>query len=161
MGQILHDWIIGMTATSLLAACAQTLSPKGAVEKVTGFVCSLMLTAALVSPLMELEPDSFSWSASAYRRTVTQITADLADQQNRLLCTHIENQCAAYILDEARALGVSNGEAEVSAKWSDENWMPYEASLTMCVTPDQKQKLSSWLTAQLGIPAERQRWNEG
>ena len=161
MGQILRDWILGLTAAAVLASCAQLLTPKGPIEKVTGFVCSLMLTAALLSPLMELDIDAFSWSLSTYRQRVAQLTEELESREKRLIGTYIENQCAAYILDEAHVLGVTGGKAEVSAKWDNENWVPYEASVTMTVTPEQKQDLSNWMTVQLGIPVERQRWNEG
>lgn len=158
MGQLLHDWILGLTAAALVAALAQLLTPKGPVEKVTGFVSTVMLIAALLAPLLELDMDTFSWSMAEYRRTVAETTQDMEAQEKRLLRSYIEESCAAYILDEARVLGIADGVVEVSAKWGNETWIPCEASMTMAATSEQKQRLSGWIAAQLGIPEERQRW---
>lgn len=160
MGEILHDWILGMTAAAIIAACAKLLTPSGPVEKVTGFVCSLMLTTVLISPLTKWDTDNFFWSMDSYHQSVTDLTENLEERENQLVRAYIESQYAAYILDEAHVLGVTGGEAEVNAKWGNENWIPYEASLTISVTPEQKQRLSTWMTLQLGIPKERQYWHE-
>lgn len=161
MGDVLRDWIFGLSAAAVMASCAHLLSPKGGVEKVTGFVCSLMLTTALVSPLMKLDVSASNWSMESYRQNVADLARDLESQQNRWLRTYIEKQCAAYILDEAQVLGVTDGTAEVSATWDNGNWIPYTVSLKMTVTPEQKQKLSSWVVTQLGISEERLRWSGG
>lgn len=159
-GDIVRDWIMGLTTAAVVAACAQLLTPKGSVERVTRFICSLMLTAALLSPLVKLDPDSLSLSADAYRQTLAEVTSDLENKQNRLLQTHIEERYAAYILDEALVLGIAGAKAEVKAYRTDGQWLPEGVCLTMTVTTEQKQKLSSWITQQMGIPTERQQWND-
>lgn len=160
MGDLLHSWITGLTAAAILAAGAEILTPKGPVEKVTRFVCGIMLTAVLMSPLLSADMETFSWSLADYRNTVAELTADLESQQNRLVRTYIEQESAAYILDEAHVLGITDGVAEVSAKWGDESWIPYKACMRMQTTQEQRLRLSSWITAQLGIPEERQQWYE-
>lgn len=158
MSQLLHNWILGLTAAAIVAALAQLITPKGPVEKVTGFLSAIMLTAALLSPLLELDMDIFTWSMAEYRETVAEVTQNMETRENRLLRAYIEESCAAYILDEARVLGIDGGEVEVSTKWGNEAWIPNEASMTMSVTSEQKRRLTDWIASQLGIPAERQRW---
>lgn len=157
----LHNWIAGLTAAAVTAAAAELLTPPGPVEKVTRFVCGIMLVAVLLGPLASVDREAFSLSLSDYRDTVAELTGDMEQQQNRLVRSYIEQECAAYILDEAQVLGVAGGRVEVSAKWGDECWVPYEAYLDLEATGDQRNRLSVLLDVQLGIPAERQHWNDG
>lgn len=161
MSELLHNWITGLASAAILSAAALLLTPRGPVEKVTRFVCGVMLVAVLVSPLAGADWDAFSLSLSRYRETVAELTEDLEGQQNRLVRSYIEQECAAYILDEAHVLGAEGGEAEVSARWGDESWIPYEASLHLTATAGQRSRLTEYLESQLGIPEERQHWDDG
>ena len=73
--------------------------------------------------------------------------------------TIIERECAAYILDKADALGLAVSSAAVTARWSEEGfWYPWE-SRAACSESD-RETLSAVIEAELGIPAERQSWEE-
>ncbi len=159
MGQIFREWIFGLIAAAVIASAAQLFTVGSPVEKVTGFICSVMLMAALLSPLLKLDPDALSLSLASYRETVALLTEDLETQQNQLMRSYIEEQCAAYILDEAQILGIADGRVEVKAKWAGDSWIPCEATMTMPLTADQQRQLSNWMAAQLGITEERQYWN--
>ena len=45
---------------------------------------------------------------------------DLEEQENQLLRTYIEQKTAAYILDEARSIGMPEPSVSVKVKWGDE-----------------------------------------
>lgn len=160
MTEILHSWITGLTAAGCLAALARQLTPDGPVKKVTKFVCGIMLVGILIQPLVMADEGTFSLSVAEYRKTVRELTADMEAQEKELLRTYIEEESSAYILDEAQLIGIPDGRAEVRAKWGDESWLPYEAYLTMRTTEEQKIRLSRYISAELGIPPERQHWSE-
>ena len=130
------------------------------MEKVTRFACTMMLMAAFLSPIVRLDLDDMAFSFSTYRQTVAELTDDLEVQKNHLVRSYIEERCAAYILDEAHSLGIAGGMVEVKAKWGEDSWIPCEATMVMSITNDQKQRLSRYISAQLGITLERQQWNE-
>ncbi len=160
MTELLHNWILGLTASCIVTACALAVSPKGPVERVTRLVCGIVLTAALLAPLSELDMDAYAVSLAEYRDAAARLTQELEETEERLNRVYIEQECAAYILDEARTLGAEGG-AEVRARWRDNCWTPWEAELTLNADAAQRRELSEYIAAQLGIPAERQDWHDG
>ena len=158
MTEMLRSWILGLCAASVITACAQTIAPAGAVKKVLRLICGLVLTLALVSPLGDLDMDSYALSLATYRSRAAALTEELAEKEKRLDRLYIEEGTAAYILDEAHALGLE-GRVEVSAKWRDDCWVPWEARLYLNGTEEQRNRLSAHLAAELGIAAERQSWH--
>lgn len=160
MTELLHNWIMGLTAACLISSFALSVNRKGAVSRVTRLVCGIVLAAVLFAPLTELDMDSYSVSLSHYRNRAAELAGELEDVRQRLNRTYIEEQCAAYILDEAQALG-AEGRAEVRVRWRDDCWVPWEAEVTLSGASDVKEKLAERVEADLGIPRERQRWNEG
>ena len=160
MTELLHSWVSGLTAASCLAAFSKELTPKGPVRKVTRFVCGVMLALVLVEPLAAVDEESFSLSLAEYRKTVREITADAGEREKDLLRLYIEEQTAAYIVDEAQGMGIPELSAEVKAKWGDESWLPWEVHIRTEAAEEQRAKLSRRISAELAIPPERQFWNE-
>ena len=90
-------------------------------------------------------------------RAVAEGAGEEADRLNR---TIIERECAAYILDNADALGISAADAAVTARWSEEGfWYPWESRVSC--PEGGRAALSEAIEAELGIPPERQSWEEG
>ena len=90
-------------------------------------------------------------------RAVAEGAGEEADRLNR---TIIERECAAYILDKADALGISAADAAVTARWSEEGfWYPWESRVSC--PEGGRAALSEAIEAELGIPPERQSWEEG
>jgi len=156
----MRSWILGLTAASLLTAAVKVLTPEGGVKRVTEFVCGVMLCAVLLSPLGEADRDVFSAALAEYRRTAAELTEDVEGQEKELMRTFIQDRSAAYIVDEARRLGLPEIRASVRVKWGDECWVPWEAAIRGTLTAGERQKLSAVLEAELGIPGERQEWDE-
>ncbi|MBR1457175.1 MAG: hypothetical protein IJ594_08485, partial [Oscillospiraceae bacterium] len=77
---------------------------------------------------------------------------------NRLV---IEEECRTYILDKAGELDLVLAEVQVDAVWSMEGfWVPYAASLTYRGEEKERSRMEERITADLGIPPERQRWQK-
>jgi hypothetical protein len=63
-------------------------------------------------------------------------------------------------LDKADALGISAADAAVTARWSEEGfWYPWESQVSC--PEGGRAALSEAIEAELGIPPERQSWEEG
>jgi len=157
--ELLSEWIRGLTAACVITAAAGTLTPAGPVKRVLKLISGMVLTAVLLSPLLRPDLEGYTIALANYREQVAVLTQELEETEKRLDRTYIETGCAAYILDEAHALGLE-GRVEVSAKWRDNCWVPWEAELWLNGEPAQLPRLSGKITAELGIAAERQYWNE-
>ena len=160
MTELLREWIMGLCAASVITACAQSIVPGGAVKKVLRLICGIVLTTVLISPLAGPNQTDYALSLASYRERVAALTEELGETEKRLDRMYIEERCAAYILDEAHAIGLE-GRVEVSAKWRDDCWVPWEVKLYMNAAEEGRRCLAAWLEGELGITAERQSWHEG
>ena len=160
MTELLREWIIGLCAASVITACAQSIVPGGAVKRVLRLICGLVLTLVLISPLARPNREDYALSLAAYHMRISDLTEELQETEKRLNRMYIEERCAAYILDEAHALGLE-GRVEVRAKWRDDCWVPWEARLYIKADNENKRRLTARLEGELGIAAERQTWYEG
>lgn len=159
MTEWLRQWIFGLAGASLVSACALSLLPKGPLERVTRLVCGIVLTLSLIAPLTDPDMGTYSLSLAQYRNTVAALTQETKETEERLNRLYIEEECEAYIVDEAQTLGMV-GRAEVRARWLDNCWVPWSVELFFPADAAQRQRLSGVLVAQLGIPEERQSWHE-
>ena len=154
-----QNWIRALAAASVISALARQLTPPGPVRRVTDFACGVMMLSMLLSPILRADPGVLADASADYRSTVTKLTEDMEAQEKQLLRVYIQRQTAAYILDEAQRIGVTDLKAEVLAKWRGESWVPDEVYLSGTVSPEEKKRLSGYLSTELGIAAERQHWN--
>lgn len=157
---MLHSWICSLTAASTVAALAKQLTPDGGVRKVTELLCGVMLSVTLLGPVMSADLPSLAFSMSEYRRTTAELTQDAQAAGNQLLRQCMEEQCAAYVLSKAHTLGIEDLRVAVKTQWRDEYWVPYEAQLKGKLSTEDRYRLAAYMEAELGIPGERQYWNE-
>ena len=61
---MLHDWICALTAASAAAALAKQLTADANVKKVTELLCGVILTAVLLSPLVQADLPTLALSMS-------------------------------------------------------------------------------------------------
>ena len=157
---MLRNWILGLTAGSILCAAAEALSPNAAVSRVLKLTCGAVLLSLLLSPLLSPDWETYALSMAEYHRKNMELSREIELRQDYLSRVYIEQECAAYILDEAEKLGLA-GRAEVRAAWRDELWVPQEVMLHIKADTQQRAALSQRISAELGIPAERQVWYDG
>ena len=154
-----RTWILSLMGASIIAAVAERLTPSGPVRRVTSFICGVMLAGILLRPILVLDRDELALSMSEYRSTTAEITGDWEAKENELLRPFIEEQCRAYILDEAQSLGLTGLDCAVRLKWRDESWVPYEITLKGHASESEMKRLGERLDAELGVPKERQHWD--
>ena len=156
MSKLMHDWILGLTAAAMLAACAGTLCGKGGAAGVLRFAGGLLLLTALLGPLQGMDWGEYALALSEARALSEELSGELEEKNRDLERLYIERECSAYILGEARKLGL-DGSGEVRARWMDSTFLPWEVRLSLGESPERK-TLSGRIEAELGIPEERQYW---
>lgn len=149
-------WIRSLAAAAIICAACEAVCPAGRTKKMLRLVCGVVMAVVLIEPLCGLDFDAYATAAAKYGEAASQTRYSAEETSDRLNRTIIEQECAAYILDKAAALGVSVSCAGVRAQWSTEGcWVPWEATLT---TPEYSSALAETIEAELGIPGDRQHW---
>ena len=161
MTDIFSQWLHAVIYTGIVCSIALMLSPDGRVKNALKILCAVAMCAAIVSPLSELDFDAYSKAMARCRLDAEQY-ADQGEQYSKNLNrTIIEDECRAYILDKASALGLDIT-VSVTAEWStDGYWYPHEVRIVSEADENQRGKLSDCIQTQLGISVENQDWSDG
>ena len=145
---------------SLFCGAALSLLPEGGVKRVAEVVCTASLILALVSPLKALDMETYALEGAKRHELEAALASGGEAARQRLNRLVIEQEYEAYIMDKAQELGLEGLAADVEVQWSLEGlWMPYGVKISGACGQTGKERLSALLTADLGIPYERQRWD--
>ena len=140
-----REYLLSLVAVSLLTVLSRSLIPEGGVRRIASVVCGLLLTICALSPLLQMEKETL--------RTGVEV-------KNRELVSQIIKQTTqTYILDKAASMGLSV-QAEVEMNDEGAYPYPYRVTLTGVCTEAQRRQLTRSIEENLGIPAERQAWND-
>jgi len=161
MTEVLRTWVLSLTCTALLCSLAMALIPRGRVRTATRLVCGLALAFALLSPLADLDLTDYALDLSRYRRDLAERQQTVGEANDRLARAIIEEESAAYIWDKAQGLGLTVRSVTVRATWGDAQqlWVPYETTMDLDGDSALRARLSREIEAELGIPAQRQKWS--
>ena len=151
-----REWLTAVAAVTLLLSVAQLLVPPGNLREIASFVGGLILLAAIMQPLLKIDLSDIQLDFSFYQGTVEQRQAELENTQKEKLTSLIEAETEAYISDKAKSMGLTL-KVRVTAE-ADEGGMPVPVRVE--ITGPWSGGLSGWLETELGLPAERQVWNE-
>ena len=118
------------------------------------------MCAAFISPLAGIDLDGYSETLAGFKLEAEAFASQGETYSKNLNRTIIEDECEAYILDKAENLGIQLDEVEVLAVWSDEGyWYPSEASIKGSLSQAERNRMSSYIEAELGISAGNQQWS--
>lgn len=156
MIETVRTWLTAVAAVTLLLSVVQQLVPPGSLRETASFAGGLILLTVLLQPLAALRVADLDLSFQDCRQAVEQQQTELEDRRQAELAALIESATAAYISDKADSMGLAL-EARVTAEAADGVPVPIRVTLT----GEKSGELSRWLETELGIPAERQVWNEG
>lgn len=133
--------------------------PDRSVKSVTELLCTCILVLCILSPLKELDYDRLSLDLAKFSELEKELTQSAEKERERLNREVIEREYAAYILDKANELGAQTQNVRVTVKWSTEGiWVPWEAYIEYRGEEAAKAPAAERITADLGIPEERQTW---
>lgn len=154
----MRQWILGIVCAAVISSAALTITPSGRVKNVTRLCCGLLCALAMAGPLLELDMEALSVSIAAYEQTAEAVVEKAQEEAKTMERTYIEEKCAAYILGKATEAGAAVSGAAVTARWDAEAgvWYPWAASLTGSYSAS----LAAAIEAELGIPDQRQTWEE-
>ena len=147
-------WLTAVISVSLLCAMAGALMPQGAVKQVGRLVCGLVLLAAILSPLRELDVDAGRQWLDGYLDSTGQWEAALKETVNRQMKTIIEEECAAYIVDKAAQLGL-RCTLRVECRETEEGlYLPVRAEVRGPLSDSGRTRLIRLIAEDLGVPEE-------
>ena len=156
MIETVRTWLTAVAAVTLLLSVVQQLVPPGSLRETASFAGGLILLTVLLQPLAALRGADLDLNFQDCRQAVEQQQTELEDRRQAELAALIESATAAYISDKADSMGLAL-EARVTAEAADGVPVPVRVTLT----GEKSGELSRWLETELGIPADRQVWNEG
>ena len=146
-------------ALSLLCGVVTALTPAGSTRKAVRFVCSAALLACVLGGVGGMDWEEYALRLSQTREREQAFPQQSEGTRSALERRVIESECAAYILDKAREMGCGLDSVSVTAQWSTEGvWVPYSVRLRSGAEEAERHGLSDRITAELGIPPERQEW---
>lgn len=152
----LRAWLTAVVTVTLLLSVVQMLVPPGSLREITSLIGGMILLLVLVRPLMRVDPTEFSLDLSACRQAVEQRQAELEDTREEELAALIRSETETYISDKADSMGLII-RARITVE-TDGSGIPVPVSVEL--TGPESEGLSRWLETELGLPAERQVWNE-
>ena len=157
MIELLRVWLIGVTAAAILCALANSLMPQGPVRKVGKLALGLVMLAALLRPLVQLDAvDVEQWLEDVQAEAAVPVQ-DLEGERDAAAKAIIEQACAAYIVDKAAQLGAECSVQIVCQAAGDGVFLPAQAVVQGALTPEQTSALVRCLEEDLGRPQERQK----
>lgn len=157
MTQAVRSYLLGVVSAGMLCALVQTLTPKGAVRRVSTLACALVLILTVLSPLRALDVTALARAVSRFSIAEDAAQSGVEIHSRELIATLIKQKCEAYILDKAQRLGAAVT-AEVTVDSAGAYPYPSGVRLTGAATPDARRALGVLIEENLAIPSERQEW---
>ena len=160
MGAV-RGWLLGVTAAALVLALAEALAPEGGAKKVCRLAGGMALLLAAVRPLTGLLDSGFLTQAvDGWRDRAQSYELELEEKNDLFYLSIIEEETAAYIVDKAKEFGF-DCQAEVTYGYDEDSVpRPWEVTARGSWTQEQREQLSRLLEEELGVPAERQHYEE-
>ncbi len=158
---LVRQWLLGVTAAALVLALAEALAPEGGAKKVCRLAGGLALLLAAVGPVMGiLDGSAITRAVDGWKNRAQSYALELEEQRDQFYLTVIEEETAAYVMDKAREFGF---ECAAEVTWSyDEDGVPcpWEVTARGAWTEQQRGSLEALLEEELGVPAQRQYYEE-
>ncbi len=161
MIQMIRTWLVGITCAAAVVALADAIMPKGTVRKIGKSIGGLLLMVAILRPVLAFDFDGLSLALTRYRTEAEGYSAELTEENGRLMKGIIEEQTGAYIADKAAELGCSvTVDVECAV---DETGFPYPTAVTVmgALDTEQRNALQRSIEADFAIPAEAQTFAAG
>ena len=153
--ELFRSWLLGLIGAAVFCAVTAELLPRGGVKRVHSLMCSVVMSAALLLPLLRLDAGDFTLDLARSREEIAAVTRSAEEISQRLNRRSIEAELEAYILDKAQTLGAAVRGAKVEARWSTEGvWYP----VAVTVDGEYHDALARLIESELGIAAPAQNW---
>lgn len=106
MMETFSQWLLSITAVTLLVALAEALMPQGAVKQVGKVSCGLLLFLMLVKPFASLSPEKLAQLGNDWSQALQEESEVFKNDYDQQIKTIIEQELASYIVDKATEAGI-------------------------------------------------------
>ncbi len=152
--ETIQQWILSVTAMSVLAALSQMLMPEGPAKQGGRLVCALLLFVVIVRPVLRGNVEDFLSSLNDYDARYSEYSAELQRTDQSLTADIIARETAAYIEDKAAQSGCR---CSVSVQCEERDGVPIPSALTVsgALSQEQQNTLLELAEQELGLSRER------
>ncbi len=153
----MREYLISVAAVCLLQTLIAVVLPDNKIKKLAVTAGGLLIILTVVSPVATLDTDAIAETVSRFLLDTEMAQTGVTVHQEDLLRDIIKDNCETYILDKASSMGLN---LQVEVTLSDTGGTPYPTAVRVEgeMTVEQMQKLSRYISEDLGIPADRQEW---
>lgn len=151
------QYVIRLTAAALICGAVMSIADKkGTIGVAVKLLAGMFLTLTMISPWVQFHLNDLESLLDDVQLSADRLTGSAQSATRDEMAKRITDSTAAYILEKAQSLG-----AEITVEIIlDESDIPVPClvRLSGSVSPYGKQKLSSIIENDLGIPPEEQIW---
>lgn len=159
MSEAIHNWILGLTAVSMILAITENIVQEGIYKRFAALAGGLVLILVTIAPVADFDVNVLMKDASRFEDAVYDEMENLELKKKFLYESVIAEHAQAYILDKASELGIYC-EASVSVAWDEDGPAPHSVVIKGSCDHDQYLALSELIEMELGIPRALQRFEE-
>lgn len=151
------EYVLSITAAALLCAVVKHIVGEDhSAGKIIKTVSGIFMAVTLLSPIVNFSFDNVENYFDDFQVTAQEISENGTQMADDALADIIKQRTEAYILDEAERLGL---QLQVEIILSDSQPpVPSSVTVTGEISPYHKNSLSQFISANLGISGENQRW---
>lgn len=153
----IREYLITVTAAALLCGILKTLTGgKGNIFGLLQLICGIFLILTVIRPLKDISLREFDLLPANLMEEAKAVSYEGADYARQATARLIKEQCEAYILDKAQALGA---QIRIDIRVSDDrNPIPVSSVISGDLSPYARNQLGHVLEKDLGIAKEDQQW---
>lgn len=154
----MRKYLLSVVAAAFLVSLVEALPQKRSTHRILALCGGIFLLLTVVRPMLSLTREDVSRYFSS-EQADTSVIDEAVENRQKESARLITQRTQEYILDKAAALGFTV-EAQVELRLLTEEYQyPYSVTLRGQWTPAQKSELEKYISQTLGIPEERQIWN--
>ena len=152
----IRGYFLAIVAACMLAVLACALLKNSKMQRITKFIAGILILLTVATPLLRIDTAALAERISELGRGSRFDTQEISKDYQTMLRALVKKNTQTYIEDKAQELG-GIIQAEVTVG-SGEYPAPEHVALTGTMTPEQAQRLESYIADSLGIPPEQQEW---
>lgn len=151
------EYIISVTSAALVCGCVQSFfDGKGPVSSVLKLLCGIFLCVVALRPVMDIRLPELAVFSQEPRAEAGALAAEAQQLAAEAQRERISEECRTYIAQKAQTLG-----CDLSIRVYTGQEAPYAPSRVEIegnASPYARGVLTNWITENLAVKAEDQRW---
>ena len=154
-----QGYLFAAVAAALAVSMLRTVPQNRSVRRIADLLGGIIVLLVLLRPLIRLRVGDLGDYLARFRPDEAMIDSAVQAGQSES-ARLISEQTAAYILDKAQDLGARLEVQVELAELSEHYHYPCAVTLRGGWSAEQKRALADYISQTLGIPEERQIWQE-